>query len=104
MKLKPIRYWLLTAFLLCSTTLARDWPQWRGPEQNGVSREINLPESWSPDGQNVAWCAPVGGMSSPIVMNNKVYLLSRAGEEKIAGTTTVGPRTQETVACLDGNT
>src|SRR5687768_4201407 len=25
------------------------WYQWRGPEQNGVSREKNLPEKWDPD-------------------------------------------------------
>src|SRR4051812_11733766 len=97
-------WWALITLLLCSLTFAADWPQWRGPAQNGVSRETNLPDSWSPEGQNVAWCVPVGGMSSPIVMKNHVYMLSRSGEEKFAGTTAVGPRTQETVVCLDANT
>src|SRR5687768_11074572 len=46
------------------------WYQWRGPEQNGVSRETNLPETWDPEtGENVVWQAPVGGMSSPVVWN-----------------------------------
>jgi outer membrane protein assembly factor BamB len=83
---------------------ARDWPQWRGPEQNGVSRETGLPEKWSPDGENVLWTAPVGGMSSPIVMKGRVYVLSRTGEVKLSGSTVVGPRTQETVVCVDANT
>ncbi|MGB7158470.1 MAG: PQQ-binding-like beta-propeller repeat protein, partial [Tepidisphaeraceae bacterium] len=88
-----------------AAALARDWHQWRGPEQNGVSRETNLPEKWSPDdGENVLWTAPVGGMSSPIVMKGRVYMLGRTGEVKRGGSTTVGPRTQETVVCLDANT
>ncbi|HEX5242943.1 MAG TPA: hypothetical protein VFW23_06720 [Tepidisphaeraceae bacterium] len=58
---------------ISAPTQANDWSQWRGPEQNGISRETNLPDKWSlPDknspGENVAWVADVGGMSSPIVM------------------------------------
>src|SRR4051812_217976 len=41
------------------------WYEWRGPEQNGVSREKNLPDKWDPDTrENLIWDAPVGGMSS----------------------------------------
>ena len=103
-----VRLWLATAGMLltvvCPVAIARDWHQWRGPEQNGVSRETGLPEKWTPEGENVLWTAPVGGMSSPIVMKGRVYVLSRTGEAKVSGTTTVGPRTQETVVCLDANT
>src|SRR5215207_3877256 len=57
------------------------WYQWRGPEQNGTSRETGLVDSWDPDtGENVIWAAPVGGMSSPVVWNNKVYTWTRIGE------------------------
>ena len=35
-----------------------DWPYWRGPEMNGISREKNLPDSWSPDGENLIWSKP----------------------------------------------
>ena len=101
-----VRSWLAVAAMLvaCQAIAARDWHQWRGPEQNGVSRESNLPEEWTPEGENVLWTSPVGGMSSPIVMKGRVYVLSRTGEAKVSGTTTVGPRTQETVVCLDANT
>jgi hypothetical protein len=56
-------YLLLTLVMaICvapSVSPARDWYQWRGPEQNGVSRETNLPEKWTLDGENVLWTAPV---------------------------------------------
>ena len=31
-----------------------DWPDWRGPNRDGVSHEKNLPEKWSLAGQNLA--------------------------------------------------
>jgi hypothetical protein len=42
-----------------------DWPDWRGPNRDGVSREKNLPEKWSLSGQSLAWKAPYGGRSPP---------------------------------------
>ena len=30
-----------------------DWPMWRGPEQNGISRETGLIDQWDPSGENV---------------------------------------------------
>ncbi|MDB5292382.1 MAG: Pyrrolo-quinoline quinone, partial [Phycisphaerales bacterium] len=86
--------------------LANDWYQWRGPEQNGVCRETNLPEKWSPEGENLVWSAPVGGMSSPIVMKGKFYTLTRVGEIPADNGTAVvpGPKTQEAVVCLDAKT
>lgn len=81
------------------------WRQWRGPEQNGVSREKNLPEKWDPDtGENVLWVNKVGGMSSPIVMNNKIYTLTRAGEVEANGTLISGIETQESFVCADADT
>src|SRR2546423_10075483 len=32
---------------------AQNWPQWRGPEGNGVSHAVNLPVTWGPD-KNIA--------------------------------------------------
>ena len=52
-----------------------DWPNWRGPEQNRVSRETGLIDKWNPETkENVLWfCPEAAGISSPIVMNGKVY-------------------------------
>ncbi|MCP4081528.1 MAG: serine/threonine protein kinase, partial [Planctomycetaceae bacterium] len=60
---------------------AQDWPHWRGPEQNGISREANLPEhfEFGEEGkeQNVIWSSDIGGRATPIVMNGRVYLNCR---------------------------
>jgi outer membrane protein assembly factor BamB len=78
-----------------STVNPRDWAQWRGPEHNGVSREKDLPEKWSTkggEGSNLVWRAPVGGRTTPIVMNGHVYVITPVGS---------GVNTQERVVCLD---
>jgi outer membrane protein assembly factor BamB len=55
-----------------------DWPYWRGPEMNGISREKNLPVSWSPDGENLLWKSDeLGTRSTPIVMRERLYALCR---------------------------
>lgn len=55
-----------------------DWPYWRGPEMNGISREKGLPDSWSPDGENVIWKSEeLGSRSTPIVMNGYLYTIVR---------------------------
>jgi len=77
-----------------------DWVYWRGPEQNGVSRETGLPDKWDPrggEGSNVAWKrTDLGGRSSPIVMNGKLYTLVRAEPDT--------PREGERVVCVDAAT
>ena len=52
-----------------------NWPQWRGPSQNGVSGETSLPLKWSPT-ENVAWklAMPAWSGSTPIVWENRIFL------------------------------
>src|SRR4030095_3867497 len=81
--------------LLLIPIRANDWTEWRGPARDGISSEKGLPASWSPSGQNLAWKAPYGGRSAPIVMNGRVYLQNTA--EK-------GAMEQERVMCFDADT
>ena len=37
-----------------TVTYAENWPQWRGPNLNGVSNEKNLQTKWTTD-ENVTW-------------------------------------------------
>ncbi|MFT5299826.1 MAG: outer membrane protein assembly factor BamB, partial [Mariniblastus sp.] len=61
---------------------AQDWAGWRGPEQNGISRDTNLPDTWSlSPKKNVAWVAEIGGRATPIILNGKVYLNSRTDDD-----------------------
>jgi outer membrane protein assembly factor BamB len=54
---------------------AGDWPQWRGPDRNGVWIETDLLNSFPPGGLKLSWRAPVGrGWSSPIVSHGRVYV------------------------------
>ncbi len=48
--------------LLAGSAQGADWYHWRGPWQNGVSPETNLPDKWSPDPKvpdnNLIWRCP----------------------------------------------
>jgi outer membrane protein assembly factor BamB len=77
---------LLTAFCLPIAN-AEDWPQFRGPNGDGISTELNLPSEWGADvngkQQNVAWKLeiPGKGWSSPSLSRGKLYLTSAAPRE-----------------------
>lgn len=74
-----------------------DWPYWRGPEMNGISREKGLPETWSPDGENLIWkSAELGSRSTPIIMNGNLYTLVRHNPAT--------PQEAEKVICVDAAT
>jgi outer membrane protein assembly factor BamB len=56
---------------------ADNWPQWRGPQLNGVSGEKGLPVKWSIEtGENIAWKLPMPSRSgaTPIVWRDTVFL------------------------------
>jgi outer membrane protein assembly factor BamB len=66
----------LVAITLAGTSLlAADWPQWRGPSLNGVSRETGLPAKWSAT-EGVAWKLPLPAFSgaTPVIWNDLVFL------------------------------
>ncbi len=75
--------------------LARDWPSWRGPNQNGASSQTGLISNWSVDGENLIWKVDFIGRSTPIVLNNRVYVIGRVGMDITE---------QERVACFDAET
>jgi outer membrane protein assembly factor BamB len=63
---------------------AEDWPQFLGPERNGVYRGPALAQSWGPQGPRVVWRKPVGqGFSGPVVAQGRVILFHRIGNEEI---------------------
>ena len=54
---------------------ADNWPQWRGPNLNGVSNEKNLPLKWSTE-DNIAWKLAMPGWSgsTPIIWGDRIFL------------------------------
>ena len=63
------------AALVVATLSADNWPQWRGPQLNGVSTETGLPLKWTAE-SNVAWKLPLPEWSgaTPIVWGDLIFL------------------------------
>jgi outer membrane protein assembly factor BamB len=69
--------WLpLVAVGLAGSLLAADWPQWRGPHRDGVSKETGLLKAWPKDGPKLAWRIEDagGGYGAPAVAGGRLYL------------------------------
>ncbi|MBX3438382.1 MAG: PQQ-binding-like beta-propeller repeat protein, partial [Planctomycetaceae bacterium] len=82
----PIAAFVLCCFLstLCgSTSVAENWPQWRGPTGNGLSNEKGIATEWSRD-NNVAWRTPLPGPAgaTPIVWEDRIFVTSSVGNEE----------------------
>ncbi|HVF90277.1 MAG TPA: PQQ-binding-like beta-propeller repeat protein [Blastocatellia bacterium] len=60
-----------------------DWPQWRGPERNGISQESGLLKQWPAEGPKLLWQAnDIGdGYSTPAVVGTRIYMMSNRGME-----------------------
>jgi outer membrane protein assembly factor BamB len=60
-----------------------NWPQFRGPNGQGVSNAQGLPVSWSAD-ENIAWKTDIPGesWSSPIVWNDHIFLTTATEDGK----------------------
>jgi outer membrane protein assembly factor BamB len=61
--------------LTISVAYAENWPQWRGPNLNGVSGEKNLPVKWTTE-ENVIWkvAMPAWSGSTPIIWRDRIFL------------------------------
>ena len=66
---------LAVSVLSLSVVRAENWPQWRGPNLNGVSNEKNLPVKWSAE-ENVAWKVAMPGLSgsTPIIWRDRIFV------------------------------
>jgi outer membrane protein assembly factor BamB len=62
-------------FLFSYMCFAADWPQWRGPNRDGISTETGLLASWPQGGPRVAWKTNgLGeGYSSLAISNGRIY-------------------------------
>src|SRR3981081_4446391 len=72
---------VVLSVVLCAN--ADDWPQWRGPQRNGISKETGLLKEWPKDGPKLLWqVKDVGdGYSTPAVVGDYLYLLSNKGKD-----------------------
>ena len=83
----PSRHTLLVLLCLASFSLvfaapdskssSADWPQWRGPARDGISKETGLLNQWPQAGPPLAWkAAGLGsGLSSLAIVDGKIYTM-----------------------------
>jgi len=69
--------------LIASLVSAADWPQFQGPDRNGLSAETGLLHAFPPGGPKVLWTAKLGeGYGGPAVRDGKVYVLDRQEDQR----------------------
>lgn len=63
---------------------AENWPNWRGPRQDGTSTETGLPVKWSKT-ENVLWRLPLPGpaASTPAVWGDRIFLTSTEADNLV---------------------
>lgn len=77
----------LAIVLAVSTAFAQNWPQWRGPNQDGSSPATNLPDKFSKT-EGVKWAAELPGASAsvPVIWGDSVFLTTAIeAEQKLIG-------------------
>jgi outer membrane protein assembly factor BamB len=76
---------VLALAALDAQSLATDWPQWRGPDRNGVSKETGLLKQWPKSGPALVWSASQlgGGYGSVAVRGDRVYVQGMKNRQSI---------------------
>jgi len=83
---------ILLAGLMAWNAHALDWPRWRGPDLNGISKETGWLATWPAEGPKQLWKANVGiGFSSIAVSQGRAYTMGNQAN-------------QDTVFCFDAET
>ena len=72
---------LVALFTAAALVTAADWPQWRGPNRDGVSKETDLLKEWPSGGPKLLWqVKDLGdGYSTPAVVSDRLYVLASSG-------------------------
>src|SRR5260370_10378009 len=72
------------AVLLTLPLFGADWPQWRGPNRDGVSKETGLLKMWPKEGPKQLWKNNEigGGYSTPSIVGDRVFLLGDKDKEE----------------------
>jgi outer membrane protein assembly factor BamB len=86
-----MKKYLATALVILFATFAwnADWPQYRGINRDGISKETAILKTWPATGPKVIWQTAVGdGYSGMAIVGNRIYTMEAKGQD-------------EFVVCLD---
>jgi len=62
------------------------WPQWRGPNRDGISTETGLLKNWPPEGPKILWRTKIGdGFSGIVISHGRVYTMFGEGKGEYVG-------------------
>jgi len=90
---------ILLIALMTVCAVAEDWPNWRGPQHNGISYEGNWGGNWANCEPNVVWEQQVKtGFSSIAVAEGRLYTMGNS--DLVVGGKTIA---HDLVYCLDAN-
>lgn len=83
LKMSYVVWCVAVGILAGGSAMAEDWPQWRGPNRDGISKEKGLLKQWPKEGPKLLWQAKEvgGGYSTPSVVGEKLYVLGNEGLE-----------------------
>src|SRR5213075_927152 len=100
------RAFLILLSLLNLNAWAVDWPQWRGPQRDGVWREKGIIDKFPTNGPSILWHTPVNrGYCGPAVVGDRIFMLDRNPgpplERKPGDRTIPTAAGNERVLCLD---
>ena len=100
-----IVFLLLFVVAFANIVRADDWPQWLGPDRDGIWKEEGIIEKFPEGGPDVLWRTKIGsGYAGPSVSNGKVYLLDRvlSDDSKVNGRRKRGATNgKERVSCFN---
>jgi outer membrane protein assembly factor BamB len=82
------KYLLPALFLVLGALVwsadAADWPQWRGPERNDISRESGLQSDWPKGGPRLLWTFRQAGIgySGPAIVGDRLYSMGATANKE----------------------
>jgi hypothetical protein len=101
---QPFPWLLAMCFLLASAgpAAADDWPQWLGPQRDGVWREDGILNKFPAGGPKMLWRKPIGpGYSGPAIVGDKLYVMDRQKPAVKDGEKPAAGAGSERVLCLN---
>jgi outer membrane protein assembly factor BamB len=96
---------LILTLILAFTAMGADWPQWRGPNRDGISSETGLLSTWPSGGPKIVWkTSGLGvGYSSFSIVGGRMYTQGQRGKQEfvLALDVKTGNKLWESVASRD---
>lgn len=82
--MKKINIYTVLLYFAVTTCMAGDWKYFRGSDTSGIAKDAKPPITWS-ETENINWKTPIPGRgySSPVIMDNHIYLTT-ALEENVS--------------------